>query len=178
MCSTIVLVAYFFFFFFQAEDGIRDPLVTGVQTCALPICGRRRRGAVRQNYVGHQRPSPDAVRQRARTRADIGRRRRIRSGDGPVQSADGRAAVAAHMYVVSAFRRTSHGPAKAGHYVLAVILALGMTAAAQSVSIQLDGNTFKVLGASAGKLVVYAGAGDVPALAGASANERGPLVCR
>src|SRR5438105_6703761 len=27
----------FFFFFFQAEDGIRDPLVTGVQTCALPI---------------------------------------------------------------------------------------------------------------------------------------------
>src|SRR5438105_5507312 len=25
---------FFFFFFFQAEDGIRDPLVTGVQTCA------------------------------------------------------------------------------------------------------------------------------------------------
>src|SRR5947208_12428286 len=30
---TIVLL----FFFFQAEDGIRDDLVTGVQTCALPI---------------------------------------------------------------------------------------------------------------------------------------------
>src|SRR5229473_4091183 len=28
-----------FFFFFQAEDGIRDKLVTGVQTCALPISG-------------------------------------------------------------------------------------------------------------------------------------------
>src|SRR2546425_10938721 len=28
---------YYFFFFFQAEDGIRDKLVTGVQTCALPI---------------------------------------------------------------------------------------------------------------------------------------------
>src|SRR5216683_3002357 len=27
----------FFFFFFQAEDGIRDLIVTGVQTCALPI---------------------------------------------------------------------------------------------------------------------------------------------
>src|SRR2546427_7682916 len=27
----------FFFFFFQAEDGIRDLTVTGVQTCALPI---------------------------------------------------------------------------------------------------------------------------------------------
>src|SRR3989442_8533377 len=31
-----------FFFFFQAEDGIRDADVTGVQTCALPICRRRR----------------------------------------------------------------------------------------------------------------------------------------
>src|SRR3989440_5057672 len=27
------------FFFFQAEDGIRDLIVTGVQTCALPISG-------------------------------------------------------------------------------------------------------------------------------------------
>src|SRR5205085_4641159 len=32
MCSII-----FFVFFFQAEDGIRDLTVTGVQTCALPI---------------------------------------------------------------------------------------------------------------------------------------------
>src|SRR5216683_8306703 len=31
----------FFFFFFQAEDGIRDLIVTGVQTCALPIFVRR-----------------------------------------------------------------------------------------------------------------------------------------
>src|SRR5207247_6646816 len=29
------------FFFVQAEDGIRDPLVTGVQTCALPISAVR-----------------------------------------------------------------------------------------------------------------------------------------
>src|SRR5476651_1956471 len=29
---------WYFFFFFQAEDGIRDIGVTGVQTCALPIC--------------------------------------------------------------------------------------------------------------------------------------------
>src|SRR5258708_24244375 len=27
-----------FFFFFQAEDGIRDDLVAGVQACCLPIC--------------------------------------------------------------------------------------------------------------------------------------------
>src|SRR5258708_34364720 len=32
------LCADIFLFFFQAEDGIRDDLVTGVQTCALPIC--------------------------------------------------------------------------------------------------------------------------------------------
>src|SRR3989449_7746567 len=31
------LFIFFFFFFFQAEDGIRDVAVTGVQTCALPI---------------------------------------------------------------------------------------------------------------------------------------------
>src|SRR5437867_6318657 len=30
-------IIIFFFFFFQAEDGIRDRTVTGVQTCALPI---------------------------------------------------------------------------------------------------------------------------------------------
>src|SRR2546430_6522949 len=31
------LAVFFVFFFFQAEDGIRDLTVTGVQTCALPI---------------------------------------------------------------------------------------------------------------------------------------------
>src|SRR5256886_14302947 len=36
MCSICAL-SCFFFFFFQAEDGIRDLTVTGVQTCALPI---------------------------------------------------------------------------------------------------------------------------------------------
>src|SRR2546428_1873037 len=33
----IAFIFYIFFFFFQAEDGIRDLIVTGVQTCALPI---------------------------------------------------------------------------------------------------------------------------------------------
>ena len=32
-----ISIAQLKFFFFQAEDGIRDRLVTGVQTCALPI---------------------------------------------------------------------------------------------------------------------------------------------
>src|SRR5260370_15569543 len=35
--DTIVSCITFLFFFFQAEDGIRDSSVTGVQTCALPI---------------------------------------------------------------------------------------------------------------------------------------------
>src|SRR5690349_19631186 len=39
LCVVDCCVCYFvsFFFFFQAEDGIRDLYVTGVQTCALPI---------------------------------------------------------------------------------------------------------------------------------------------
>src|SRR2546427_6384050 len=35
-CSRLSIY-FLFFFFFQAEDGIRDLTVTGVQTCALPI---------------------------------------------------------------------------------------------------------------------------------------------
>src|SRR5690554_7084847 len=38
----LVWLSVFFFFFFQAEDGIRDADVTGVQTCALPISLRQR----------------------------------------------------------------------------------------------------------------------------------------
>src|SRR5256885_2623943 len=36
-CFCITVTAIASFFFFQAEDGIRDYKVTGVQTCALPI---------------------------------------------------------------------------------------------------------------------------------------------
>src|SRR5207247_3116733 len=52
------LFALSFFFFFQAEDGIRDPLVTGVQTCALPIfsatIGPFQRLTFRQYRVSHR----------------------------------------------------------------------------------------------------------------------------
>src|SRR5207248_8596695 len=37
----LLISLFFFFFFFQAEDGIRDRTVTGVQTCALPISSAR-----------------------------------------------------------------------------------------------------------------------------------------
>src|SRR5215213_11248008 len=50
-------MGYVVFFFFQAEDGIRDWSVTGVQTCALPIFG---------GPPGGRRARPGAVRPRAR----------------------------------------------------------------------------------------------------------------
>src|SRR2546430_5350676 len=43
-CELVSNLVTFFFFFFQAEDGIRDLTVTGVQTCALPIFISRLQG--------------------------------------------------------------------------------------------------------------------------------------
>src|SRR5258706_6933804 len=57
-----------FFFFFQAEDGIRDWSVTGVQTCALPIWPRSR-------HRGGDRPRPWRLH---RPRRNGGRRRHLR----------------------------------------------------------------------------------------------------
>src|SRR5258706_10986701 len=45
---VIYMLLFFFFFFFQAEDGIRDWSVTGVQTCALPISYTARSASLRQ----------------------------------------------------------------------------------------------------------------------------------
>src|SRR2546429_5609485 len=42
-----------FFFFFQAEDGIRDVAVTGVQTCALPISQEFSLGDIERDVVQH-----------------------------------------------------------------------------------------------------------------------------
>src|SRR6266853_5670278 len=68
-----------FFFFFQAEDGIRDLTVTGVQTCALPIYGggRRPRGAQRctRGAAGRDPRTP-------RRRAPATRRSVSRGADG------------------------------------------------------------------------------------------------
>src|SRR3712207_7746589 len=59
-CVNIIIIILLFFFFFQAEDGIRDIGVTGVQTCALPIW-----------------PRPERLRDRppARARRGVGDRR-------------------------------------------------------------------------------------------------------
>src|SRR5207248_5713909 len=72
-----VLFILFFIFFFQAEDGIRDRTVTGVQTCALPIFSPRADRAVADVDVERARRAdgrrPDAGRSRAAYRGVIGR---------------------------------------------------------------------------------------------------------
>src|SRR5437867_5250838 len=42
LVRLVILTWFFWCFFFQAEDGIRDRTVTGVQTCALPIYAQMR----------------------------------------------------------------------------------------------------------------------------------------
>src|SRR2546421_5097925 len=49
-----VVVLIVLFFFFQAEDGIRDLIVTGVQTCALPIFDRREHHTARDHARRHR----------------------------------------------------------------------------------------------------------------------------
>src|SRR5256886_9613102 len=66
-----LVLVLLFFFFFQAEDGIRDLTVTGVQTCALPIyhvlaIGQHRRAVGR---VGDTDRAVRAGHQSGRTRA-------------------------------------------------------------------------------------------------------------
>src|SRR2546430_11470513 len=66
---------YLFFFFFQAEDGIRDLTVTGVQTCALPISAAKanRQSARVYCFWGREFPYRENFRPACR------RGRRIRS---------------------------------------------------------------------------------------------------
>ena len=56
-----VLCVVVFFFFFQAEDGIRDYKVTGVQTCALPILQASPSFATSQRQMPLSPRSPGAM---------------------------------------------------------------------------------------------------------------------
>src|SRR5207244_9000317 len=85
ICILIILSV--FFFFFQAEDGIRDDLVTGVQTCALPISATGTRGIRgRARHTPAARPR-DTRRGRAPRRSP---RRRLSSGASRRHSRSGR----------------------------------------------------------------------------------------
>src|SRR2546425_3069892 len=70
---------FFLFFFFQAEDGIRDKLVTGVQTCALPISTAETPGA---RSVAAATPQPPGGRSRPGSRAVLAGHNRGRHGVG------------------------------------------------------------------------------------------------
>src|SRR5437764_14537140 len=76
------------FFFFQAEDGIRDTSVTGVQTCALPIssclheavvahrrAGVRHRAHGRSKLPGRGERAAPTARRRVRDRKSVVRER-------------------------------------------------------------------------------------------------------
>src|SRR5437016_13230596 len=77
MCCTFAVC--FSFFFFQAEDGIRDWSVTGVQTCALPI-SRPWRDSARSR--GGRTRSPGSAAARSRSRQSLSQElRESRVGD-------------------------------------------------------------------------------------------------
>src|SRR5687767_15178634 len=84
--STLSLLILFFFFF-QAEDGIRDKLVTGVQTCALPISRGLDRGAghLPARRQRHAPPGPPRLRRHARRRPRLHRQPPLRPDRRPPQ---------------------------------------------------------------------------------------------
>src|SRR5437763_15070865 len=73
-------VRSFFFFFFQAEDGIRDTSVTGVQTCALPIYFSLDVGNEKFTIAGQFRSSSDGFGNPEIGRASCGKECRSRWG--------------------------------------------------------------------------------------------------
>src|SRR5579862_1378081 len=105
-------MGFSFFFFFQAEDGIRDGTVTGVQTCALPIWtirhpaqSRRRRGSLpwgtgtavattqtRRVSAPAEIGESESGRQARRSLQDVVSRPQVSASDAPTKRRWGRAA--------------------------------------------------------------------------------------
>src|SRR2546426_7480627 len=87
MRTAVLGQFFFFFFFFQAEDGIRDYKVTGVQTCALPISAAARRRAAAAARLQPAAFAPLRREPRRRRRRLPGPRERPRRRALPVGSA-------------------------------------------------------------------------------------------
>src|SRR3712207_2585067 len=111
------------FFFFQAEDGIRDIGVTGVQTCALPIflfdMGGDGPGFVTRNSPGRPRGLKDPLAQYDHT-APGG----VRCGDGGPEACQGIAITGGYKYRGHAIRGL-RGAYVAGDYSQAFAAPLG-----------------------------------------------------
>src|SRR5437016_9203909 len=90
-----VAMASLVLFFFQAEDGIRDWSVTGVQTCALPISDI----LIPAGPIGHLEPSP-------RDRADIARGLALLGAIGPFDIGQAAVVAANHVLAVEAAEGT------------------------------------------------------------------------
>src|SRR5947209_16404428 len=84
----MVYLCFFVFFFFQAEDGIRDIGVTGVQTCALPICAPRGGGARARS--GRSKPRSGGSASQAPARLSRTREHRRAAGAGAARSEERR----------------------------------------------------------------------------------------
>src|SRR5256886_13709367 len=121
---VFVILCCVFFFFFQAEDGIRDLTVTGVQTCALPICAATATGLASRGLVklratrsrsssatsrlwsgsgAQERPPRDAAGERRR-------KRRVRLLEGAAGDAQARSAAAHSPAPPASARRISSRP--------------------------------------------------------------------
>src|SRR5687768_18195050 len=61
-------------FFFQAEDGIRDVAVTGVQTCALPISQKAAAVSAREKLSGRKERKAKAAKLSPKQRTAIGKK--------------------------------------------------------------------------------------------------------
>src|SRR5476649_1356657 len=77
-CFFYINVFIVFFFFFQAEDGIRDHCVTGVQTCALPIWSVRQAARNQKKMPAPSNPEPRSEERRVGKSVDLGGRRIIK----------------------------------------------------------------------------------------------------
>src|SRR5207245_8286844 len=107
-------------FFFQAEDGIRDATVTGVQTCALPISVKLYHSS--RDYMNRYTPGhlgldlADFWRQMERCFADllrseerrVGKERRCLRRPGHSKDKEGRRVAEVHTHVRRRGRRAQH----------------------------------------------------------------------
>src|SRR5260370_37326845 len=97
-----------YFFFFQAEDGIRDSSVTGVQTCALPISRLRRAFRTAHARTPPREPNQLGIRGKKLRVPEGETASRFARAELPAPAAT-RLLAAAHSPNSSAFRR---GPRK------------------------------------------------------------------
>src|SRR3989475_214293 len=115
MAVFVTLSRVFVFFFFQAEDGIRDLTVTGVQTCALPISRGRTGGSA--GGAGMKLSHVDAA----------GRARMVDVGDKPITVraavAEGTIRMSAEAYRLVAEQAIAKGDVLAVSEVAATLAA-------------------------------------------------------